>query len=231
MILKKYKNELLTIIRESVHDPALFTAADETIAKEKYFVIRLRNSPIRFALQVSSDFSKFKICHSTFSPGFPLTYPHSAYSAFGYFDIKDVYTKFKAWLDTAVKLYLEEIDTPDLWQTLEDSFSYTTRELETSDEFEPFSNEEKIQLKRSIDELRRLIETNFEVQKKELAATNKLLDHLSDAVDEHNKFDWRGIAISVALTIAVHLVLNPEQTRQLFQLFKDAFSSITLLLP
>lgn len=226
MILKKYKNSLLAAIKQFPLDPRLFSAEDGLIDTQNFFIIRLRNSPLLFAVQPwGIYFDKFGYRHSRFLQGHPL-------SALDYIsNFEELHVMFEQWLHSVVIPYLDEINIPDSWQTLEDSFSYTTRRLETPDEFEPFSDEEKIQLKLSIDELRLSIEKNFNLQKKELDTTNKLLQHLCDAVDKHNRLDWRGIAISVAFTIAANLALDPEQTRQLFQLFKDAFTNIIHLLP
>jgi hypothetical protein len=225
-MLKKYSNELLTIVQKSDFDPTLFEAKNSIIEGFSYFVIQTCNSSIRFAARSSAEsFNTFYYLTSIFTPKFPLGKLQYAPSP------EHLYDKFKEWLNFVVKPHLDDLSTPDLWQTIVYTHSEAKRELGTQDDFEPFSKEEKLQLKHSIDELRLLIETNFELQKKELAATNKLLDHLSDAVDKQNKLDWRGIAISVAFNIAANLALNPEQVRQLFNLFQVAFSKIIYLLP
>lgn len=225
MILAKHKNALLTLIQESDFDPKLFASEYGTIADKEFFIIELRNSPMRFALRALGDFDRFKLYHSTFSPGFPLTGPY------GNYDIEGVYIKFKEWLDTVVKPYLDELNTPDLWQTIVYTNSEAKCELGTPDSLEPFSEEEKIQLRLSINEFRLLLVKNFNPNKDELAAISDRLEYLSDAMDKHNKFDWKGIAIHTVITIIVTLALNPEQSQQLFQLFKQVFSNIIYLLP
>ena len=225
MILKEHKNKLLTIIQEPDFDPNFFASEYGTISNKEFFIIQLRNSPIRFALGPYAKFDTFELYRSTFTPNFPFTGPY------GYYAIEDVYIKFKEWLDTVVKPYLDEVSAPDLWQTLEDMRSDATRQIEAPDDFEPFSEEEKIQLRRSIDELRLLIVNNFTLNRKQTDAIKNRLKYLSDAIDKHNKFDWKGIAIHTAITIAITLALNPEQTHQLFQLFKQVFSNILYLLP
>lgn len=225
MILKEHRNKLLTIIQESDFDPRLFASEYTTIAKKEFFIIQLRNSSIRFALQTCADFDTFEFYRSTFTPDFPFTGPYA------YYDIEGVCLKFKEWLNTVVRPYLDELNAPDLWQALQDTLSEPISQIESPLDLEPFSEKEKIQLKLSIDKLRLSIQNSFNLQKKELATVNKLLQHLSDAVDKHNRFDWRGIAINVAVTIALHLALNQEQTKQLFQLFKDVLSNIIHLLP
>jgi hypothetical protein len=225
MILKEHKNRLLTIIQESGFDPGLFTTQPETIANEEFFAIHLRNSSIRFALRPYGDFNTFQFYQSTFTPGFYFTGPY------GYYHPKDLYAKFENWLNTVVRPHLDELNAPDLWQALQDTLSVPTGQKQSPLDLEPFSEDEKVQLRVSIERLRLSISNNFNLQSKQLATVNKLLKHLSDALDKHSRFDWRGIAINVAVTIALHLALNPDQTKQLFQLFKDVFSNVIHLLP
>ena len=147
------------------------------------------------------------------------------------YTVEEMHLDFRKWLDGVVKPYQDELNTPDLWQMLEESSSHALPELETSGQFESFTDQEKDQIRSSINELRLSIEKNFSLQRKQLDTTNELLQYLCDAADKHNKFDWRGTAINVAVTIATHLALNPEQSRQLFELFQAAFSNIIHLLP
>jgi len=226
MILKKHKNTLRAIIQEFGLDPTLFSAQDGTIDKEKWFIIQLRNTLIRFAVRpYSTYFDWFEYRFSYYLQNFPLG------SSSGAHNIQQLSDSFKAWLNDVVKPYLDEVIAPDLWQILENNRSEATREAETPDYSESFSEEEKIQLRLSINEFQLLIVKEFNPPKKELKAINNRLKHLSDAMDKHNKFDWKGIAISTVISIAVTLALNPEGTHQLIQLFKSVFSHIIYLLP
>ena len=226
MILRKDKNTLLTIIQESDLAPEIFATEDSTINKEKFFIIRLRNSPIYFAIRpFERSFGTFESVGSQFAEGFPLG---GGAISVGIQELSDI---FREWLNDVVKPYLDEVNTPDLWQNLEDMRSDVMRETGAPDYSESFSEEEKIQLRLSINEFRLLIKNNFNPNKEELAAINDRLEYLSDAIDKRNKFDWKGIAIHTVITIIVTLALNPEQSHQLFQLFKQVFSNIIYLLP
>jgi hypothetical protein len=226
VILRKYKNTLLAIIQESGFDPALFSAQDGTLDKEQWFIIQLRDSLITFAVRPYSTYlDQFETRKSYYLKNFPLGYPSRGNT------LQALSNLLKEWLNDVVEPYLDELNTPDLWQALQDTLSQPIGQLQPPLDLEPFSEEEKIQLRLSIDKLQLSIQNSFELQKKELATVHKLLQHLSQAADKHNRFDWRGIAINVAVTIALHLALNPQQTRELLQLFKDALSNITYLLP
>jgi hypothetical protein len=76
-----------------------------------------------------------------------------------------------------------------------------------------------------------LIVNNFNPNKEELELINARLKYLSDAVDKHNKFDWKGIAINTVIAIIIALSLSPEQGNQLFHLFRQVFSNLIYLLP
>ncbi len=226
MILKKYKNNLLTIIQESGLDPNLFTAEDGTIGKLDFFIIQLRDSPICFAVKPwGGSFDEFQYRSSLFVSDFSLD--NLAYAS----NIQSLHSIFKEWLNSVVIPYLDEVSTPDLWQILEETRSRTKDELGTPEDFNSFSDEEKIQIRLSLDDFRLLIIENFNPHQEELKAVDGRLKYLSDAIDKHNKFDWKGIAINTVIAIAIALSLNPEQGGQLLQLFKQIFSNVLYLLP
>jgi hypothetical protein len=76
-----------------------------------------------------------------------------------------------------------------------------------------------------------LIIKNFKPNKEELEVVDARLKYLSDAMEKHNKFDWKGIAINTVIAITIALSLNPEQGNKLFQLFKQVFAAVIYLLP
>jgi len=226
MILKKYKNKLLTIIQESGLDPNLFTAEDGSIDEDTYLIISLRDSQIRFAVRPWGDsFEDFKYRHSEFLADFPIG--DTLFSP----DIDNLTIEFNEWLNGVVKPYLDDVSTPDLWHIFEETRSHTKDELGTPEDFDSFSDEEKIKIRLSLNEFRLLIMKNFNPNQEELKVVDARLKYLSDAIDKHNKFDWKGIAISTVMAITIALSLDTQQGNQLFQLFKQIFSSILYLLP
>lgn len=226
MILKEYKNNLLTTIQESGIDPNLFTAEDGTIDEVDFFIISLRDSQIRFAVKpYQHDFNSFLCCFSTFRADFPIS------TTLNSPDIDNLTFRFNAWLNGVVKPYLDDVSTPDLWHILAETRSRTKYELGTPEGFESFSDEEKTQIRLSLNDFRLLIVENFNPNQEELKSVDARLEYLSDAIDKHNKFDWKGIAIATVINITIALSLNPEQGSQLFQLFKQIFSNVLYFLP
>jgi hypothetical protein len=225
LILTRYKNTLLTIIQESGLDPKLFTAEASTISKEQFFIIRLRNSPIFYAIRpYQRSFSSFESFGSQFAAGFP-----SGGSIISV-QTQHLFDTFKDWLNDVVKPYLAEVITPDLWQTLQDTLSDAAPETEALHYFEPFSEEEKNQLRLSIKEFRISIVNNFNPPKEYQDTIDSHLKDFSDAIDKQNKFAFNLMAIQLVTKIAIDLALNPEQFNQLLQLFKYIFSHISHLL-
>lgn len=226
MILRKHKNHLLKLIQEYGLETSLFTAEDGSIDEDTYFIMSLRDSPVRFAVKpYLGSLDSFYYRSSQFRADFPMS-PSDLYA-----DEDRLTRLFKSWLGDVVQPYLDNVNTPDLWQILEETRSRTKSELGTPEDFDSFSDEEKIQIRLSLSEFRLLITQNFNPNQEELKTVDARLQYLSDAIDKHNKFDWKGIAISTVISITIALSLNPEQGNQLFQLFKQIFSNILYLLP
>lgn len=228
MILTKYKNTLLKLIQESGLDVSLFTAENNKITDkpDKYFIIKLNNSPIYFAVGPSlGSFNSFYYNSSQFKPGFPFGEYFYTSDSIGTLSIK-----FNTWLNEVVKPYIDNLNTPDLWEYFKKTRTQTKNSLITPEEFETFSDDEKQQIRLSLDDFKLSIINNFKPNKEALIAINNRLDYLSTALDKHNKFDWKGIAISTLIAISVELALDPEKTQTLFQIFQQIFTNVVYLL-
>jgi len=94
-----------------------------------------------------------------------------------------------------------------------------------------FSSEEKVHIRSLIDGLSKEIVEALQPTTDELKTINTRLEYLSDSVDRLNKFDWRGAAFATVAAIVTALALDAEKGVLLFNLFKQAFSEVILLLP
>lgn len=90
-----------------------------------------------------------------------------------------------------------------------------------------FTEEEKESVRRGINRFRQLVKENFKPTSKQEEFINERLDHLSEAVDNLNRFDWRGVALSTLISIAVNLTVDTERGRFLYTLFQQAFREAT----
>lgn len=230
MILNKDKNILFTTIQESGLDPNLFCSENGIIDEDQYFIITLRDSKICFAIRpYGGSFDTFAVRHSEFKANFPIRDQFIA-DLIATFS-SDLNSVFKAWLANVVKPYLDDIRTPNLWQILEETRNHTKYELGKPEDFNSFSDEEKIKIRLSLHDFRLLVVKNFSPNQEELKSIDGRLKYLSDAIDKHNKFDWKGIAIQTVLSIIITLSLNTEQGNRMWQLFKNVFSSVLYLPP
>lgn len=109
MILKKHQNQLLAIIQESGLDTHLFGAEDGSIQNSKFFIVTLRDSPIRFAVKpYESSFEEFYYRRSQFGSSYPLS---KSYYARNWASLTN---EFKDWLKDVVQPYLDEISAPNM---------------------------------------------------------------------------------------------------------------------
>src|SRR5450755_2239174 len=73
--------------------------------------IQYRDSPLKFILQTHpADFSHFLISHTAYGP----TYPQVNFSQ--YMGLNEMTVGFMRWIETNVKPYIENEQSPDLWE-------------------------------------------------------------------------------------------------------------------
>lgn len=246
-MLKKYKNGFIDIIRDQGLDPADFITAEISDArptpgtpefKELHFTLRFKNTPLGFEVRhTSQNLHVFAIRATRFNMHFTTVdevteQPFGASSKPMLPDIHWVYTQFTAWLTNHVKLYIEEMTLPDLWQQIEQQKQLVSADPLTDYETSPFTEPEKQEVRASIGQFRVLILESFSPTQEQLEVIDQKLDYLMAAVDRPiNRFDWKSIAVSTVIGIVTALSLDTERGRQLFELFKQAFSGVLHLLP
>lgn len=224
-MLKKHKNGFINLIKKNRLDPRSF-AVDEP--EPKTFELHFLNSPLRFLVVSAEDnYVNFEYDFIELGPSFSniCNYPGSTYT------IEEIYEIFEAWLQNHVKEYIDELLLPDLWEQLEDQKPLISDEMLDEEETSPFTDDQKVQLKMSIDEFRQLIKEKFEPTEEKLNIINNRLDYLTDSIDRLNRIDWRGLAISTVMSISVALALGTEEGKVLFELFKQVFTKVILQLP
>jgi len=222
-MLKKHKNALLQVCRNSDIPFAQFQR-EET--KDDCFIIRIRNTPLEFwVLPSGHSLNRFGLRFNRFASGFPLVEPSKRGENIG-----QVTTKLAHWLHTTAKPYLEDNKTPDPWAQLENYGTLITTTTISEQDLGYFSAEEKEHVQQSLLEFRTNVVENFNPTPEQQEFVDERLDYLRTAVDRLNRFDWKGLAISIGTSIAINLAVDTETGRQLFQLFQQAFQSLTKLL-
>jgi hypothetical protein len=226
-MLKRQKNLLLEIVREEGHDPNYFTSGRDESIPDESFVVRLKNSPVSFkAYPSANDYERYNICFTLLAPGFPESqiYPDNGFLM----TFDEVVLSFRSWLTTAVSGYREEVQLPDLWAEVGASVSLIDAYRDQEGDGQ-FSEAEKMSIPRDLAGFRTRLIEEFSPSDSQLALIDQRLHYLEAALDRLNIFDWRGVAISTLLAIGIALSLDTSKGRLLFEMFRNALSSIHLL--
>ncbi len=134
------------------------------------------------------------------------------------------------WLEIWVTRFVKEEQMPDLWLQLESYKPLIDDANISREDTSNFSEQEKVDLRNSIDRFRTSVLSDFHPSPDQLRLIDEKLDYLSQAVDRLNRLDWRALAISMVISIGVNLSVDTERGRLLFRLFQEAFRTAFKLL-
>lgn len=224
-MLKEHKNRLFNIIQELGISLSYFTSPKQ---EGNIFTIKLTNSPVFFTLTQSPDyFDEFWFNYTLYEPNFPMKFSvQEAQSTTAYSSINgSIIHEFKYWLNAVVKRYIYQLEMPDLWSQIQ-FYSPFVESSFSEESFQYFSDNQKETIKLSLKEFERLIVENFNPTKEQFSYIIERLEYLSEAVNRLNRFDWKGLAISIITGIAINLTVDVEGGKLLFKLFQQAFDSI-----
>lgn len=116
-----------------------------------------------------------------------------------------------------------ETEVPDLWETALGQAGMLGTGNPANNE--PFTAVEQKQIAAGVDAAReRLRASNLHEQT--LADVNGKLDYLVDASTRMGRFDWRNVAVSVVLDIAVASAFDPNRARELFNIIVGVASKL-----
>jgi len=120
-----------------------------------------------------------------------------------------------------------ELQAPDMWSAAETLGSISAE----MDRNEPFSESERRDIATQLQMLGEQVRRTYQLTASQAAMLERRLTYLERATARLGRFDWRGLAISMALTIAWDLGFNPAQRRELFEIFTTALGNVLQLLP
>ncbi len=225
-MLKKYKNHLIRVIQESGLNPALFTATGITIGKDKVFQITFDRTPLKFEFfEHPGRYDLFMCRMVIYAPGFPM-YP----AVMSYEDFSEDSVEFKNWINRDVKSFIEEKTMPDLWAQIQSLLRLSLQTANSEQDLLPFTEEEKTQVRIALFTFEQGVTKEFNPAPEQLAYIQQQLKYLSDSVERLNRFDWRGLALSILFGIAINLTVDTEGGRRLIQLWEQAMQAATHLL-
>lgn len=225
---KKYKNEIFNFISDSKLGIENFDIIESSEDDLQITLISYKNSPLSFTIRNTLEsFDSLDYKYVQFTPTYVET---SFYPSNGWLNFKDVFDVFKSWITLHINEFLEDKYAPDLWYEYnKGNKSLNFNEIDFENH-ESFNLEEKAQVKMAINELKLLIHKHIGTSKEEQKLVEKRLDYLIETLNRLNKFDWKSVAISTLMSISIALTLDTTKGKLLFDLFKEVFSVIPMLL-
>ncbi|MEH0019347.1 MAG: hypothetical protein V6Z89_06830 [Desulfobacter sp.] len=223
-MLKKDKNRFIDVINANKLDPSHFRHIEKEVDNKPAFILRLENTPLFFmARNETDDFHSFDCRYIQFAPNFPKSeyYPDGTFGN-DWMGIDGLLETFANWLKSHVKVYLNEIETPDLWNQIKNS-TISNIKFEESDSHKPFNKIEKERIRTALKSFKIELISHYNPSSEEIKIIDEKLSYLSRKLDELNKFDWQAIAISTIISISITLSLDTDKGNALFSMFKKAF--------
>ena len=222
-MLKKDKNSFIDIIKENELDPSLFRKFEKEIDGHPAFILRLENTPLFFMTRTASDdYHEHDCRYIKYAPNYPKSdyFPNEPYTE--WCNIGSVLHHFDNWIEEHVKIYLEEIETPDLWNQFQAS-SITQIDFESPNAQLPFNKTEKMRIRNALEQFKKDFIAEYRPTKEQIISVDERLSYLSKKLDQLNRIDWQGVAISTVIGISISLSLDTEKGKLLFSMFKQAF--------
>ena len=137
---------------------------------------------------------------------------------------------FEYWLRDTVVRYVSEVYEPDPWGQLRQFQPLISDSTFTQEDFQSFTPQEKVEIRRSLQGFKRLVYENYDPDEEQQEFIEERLDYLSKAVDRLNRFDWRALAVSVVIGIGINLSVDTSTGAVLLRLLEQAFRSVRLFL-
>jgi hypothetical protein len=237
-MFKKHKNGLLRIIVKNGLDPKQFDAKESKTGRDEVFVLSVRNTPSRFEVHnYGTNQDSFWHNYPRYERSFSESLAH--FFSEGRFakdnsdshTINQLYRVFEQWVQREAKEYIEDLQLTDLWEQMSYQQTIIGGSVFEDEEMSDFSEEEKVRLRRALEDFRSHITATFKPNQEQQQVIEDRLKYLSTALDKLNRFDWKSVLISATLSISVALTLDTAGGKMLFDLLSKVFSNIRFLLP
>jgi hypothetical protein len=125
-----------------------------------------------------------------------------------------VIDKFEIWLAVVAK----ETSQPDPWALLDQGSILKDQIPSARGAEEMFNGPELARLRGFLSEARNLLVAEVNPNPEQLSLIDERLSYLEESAKRQNKQDWAHTAVGVMFTIAIGLVMAPDQANRLFQL-------------
>ncbi|MCI4626015.1 MAG: hypothetical protein L3V56_08635 [Candidatus Magnetoovum sp. WYHC-5] len=222
-MLKKYKNQLHDTIKQMGLNPDLFAASEQD--NGKLFIVRVKYAQLKFTfIQVDTSFHEFKCEYTKYSPKFSDQYLPSKGITF-----EEAGAIFRHWLETHVRPYIEELESPDFWEEMANTRQFIGQTPMEEENFDFFSVKEKVLIKHALENIRRKMEEEFKPSKGEVFVLDKRILYLAESIDRLNHYDLKGLILLTVTSISAELRFDGNESRALFNLFSGEFNNVRLI--
>ena len=240
-MLRKYRNALLNLVRESNLDPQRFNPIEEVIDGYDAFRLQVGDSPLYFFMRTAfiDDARKFDCQFSNYVRDHPKpNYPSSGISQW-YSSFEKIEEDFKQWLDTAARKYLtdlaeEEEDriVPDLWAelALPSGSSVDSQVIKNT----PFSSDEQERIAETFNEFEKEIKSREILSEEQINLLHERVEYLVESSKRLGRKDWLAAAAGALIGFTFQAGLTSDTATQIIHLAGEALRWIAhtpLLLP
>ena len=226
MILKKYKNKIYQVVKDSNIDLKIIKKEEATDDYRDYFSLSYDDS-MKFSVRNTLDsFFKFEFKYTKFEKN----YPETEWLPKGYYaGIELVLEELNNWINTELKDYASEFEELDYWDKAEDNLEYLDYEYIDFEDQKEFTLEEKEQVKVGLNEVQLTINSKLKLDEHQKQLVERRIKYLEEAIERNNKTDWKSIAISTFLGLIMNLGVDTNTGKLIWQIVQSIFSNIPSL--
>jgi|SRR5579872_765003 len=216
-----YTNELCAIARGTKYGEKFEYIVQSWEGREAHLFI-CRGTPFKFVVFPTNKLDRFLYSKTKYANDF-----HQE-SITKERDFKAVKKSFVTWIEEDIEPYLEDVQQPDLWQTLTKAAIGNVLSIDYEDK-SSFTLEEIQKVRFALDSLEVRMATALALNSSEIAAVKNVLDHVRMKLEHSNKLDWKLFFLGTIVNLIVVLTLDTERGNQLFRIIKEIFHSMWLL--
>jgi hypothetical protein len=228
-MLKKHRNALLQLIRESHFDPRKFTPKQDKVIINYFgfegYHLALESSSVDFTVATTFDDEVLKFKYNASQCIFTAEGPKGRSGDWSSWtsDFTQIEEAFKRWLNSACKKYFayrlqeeEDLNTPDLWAELflSPSAAADFQALENT----PFVSNEESRISETLSEFLKEVESQQILEAGAMQDLRVEVDYIIAASKRLGRKDWLNAALGALFSFTLQAGLTGTTAAQLLRL-------------